>query len=340
MSVDVPIDRLPDVVLGRDRAFGRAKAMAQLAASQRPDREALLTQVLENTYEPRRYKAVAAIALGRIATPAAERILERNLSKTWDDAFAEVLRALGHIGGPEALEAIAALRLPPDHPDAATAAYAETLIAHRLGLPGYRLPPPAENELLPAPAEGAEGTRAVQSTPADPETARAVLDDLARQPYGIAFDAAALTLTRCAGEVNVICPNREFRGPAVARLAGRNALLALVALRSAETGAYSVSYVVLAHPADGPNPAAARDPGEPDEAPLAVSAHRCSGKLALAGTGRIAGDRLEVALRAVRHPGARAVSLRGVLDGGRFELSEALSSATRVRPRVPARHPG
>jgi hypothetical protein len=34
------------------------------------------------------------------------------------------------------------------------------------------------------------------------------------------------------------------------------------------------------------------------------------------------------------------VSLRGVLDGGRFELSEALSSATRVQPRVPARHPG
>jgi hypothetical protein len=343
IAADVPIDRLPDVVLGRDRSFGRAKAMAQLAASPRPDREALLAQVLENTYEPRRYKAVAAIALGRIATPTAGRVLERNLSKTWDDAFGEVLRALGHVGGPEALEALEALRLPPDHPNAATAAYAGTLIAHRLGLPGHRLPPPAERELLPAPAAGAEGTRAVQTGPADPETARAVLEDLAKQPYGIAFDPAALTLTRCAGEVNVICPNRELRGPAVARLAERNALLALVALRSAETGAYSVSYVVFSHPAGDsadPGGAAARETGLPGEGALAVSAHRCSGKLALAGPGRVVGGRLEVALRAVRHPGARAVSLRGVLDGGRFELGEALSSATQVRPRVPARHRG
>jgi len=37
-SFVMPIERLPDVVLGKDQKFPRAEAMAQLAASERPDR--------------------------------------------------------------------------------------------------------------------------------------------------------------------------------------------------------------------------------------------------------------------------------------------------------------
>src|SRR4029453_11343715 len=121
--------------------------MAELAASDRPDREALLSQVLDNSYEHRRYKAVAAIALGRIPTPAAERALLRNLPRIDDDAFSEVALGLGRIGGASALEALDALKLPAQFPGDGAVAYAGALIAHRLGLPGHERPFPAEEDL-------------------------------------------------------------------------------------------------------------------------------------------------------------------------------------------------
>src|SRR5262249_53904391 len=80
-SSPIPIETLPEVVLGKNPAFPRAEAMAQLAASSRQDRETLLARVLEEPNEPRRYRAVAAIALGRIATSASEEILLRNVVK-------------------------------------------------------------------------------------------------------------------------------------------------------------------------------------------------------------------------------------------------------------------
>ena len=76
----IPADKLEDVVLGRDRTYARAEAMAQLAASDRPGRESILARVLENDQEPRRYKAPAAVALGRIATAASENILLSRLN--------------------------------------------------------------------------------------------------------------------------------------------------------------------------------------------------------------------------------------------------------------------
>src|SRR5512135_2966657 len=131
MTSSIPIEKLPDVVLGRDRSFGRAEAIAQLAASLRTDREQLLAQALENTYESRRYRAVAAIALGRIPTPAAEQILLRNATDITDEVLADVLLSLGRIGGRAALEVIDYLKLPARHAAANAAAYAATLLIVR-----------------------------------------------------------------------------------------------------------------------------------------------------------------------------------------------------------------
>jgi hypothetical protein len=320
VSSVVPTDKLPEVVLGRDRAYPRAQAMAELAASDRTDREALLSQVLDNSYEHRRYKAVAAIALGRIPTSAAENALLRNVTRISDETFPEVVLALGRIGGPSALEAIDALNLPPQHPGAGAAAYASALIAHRLGLPSHERPFPGNDEILrPDPKE----SRPIEVAKAKPDIARKVLQDLQQYPYGIAFDPDTLTETRCDGEVNVFCPNREFLGPAVVRLGERKAVLALGALRSEETGNYSVSYVVLSRPSGA--------------ATVAIMVHRCSGKLSLAGTGRIVDGRLEFELYSIRQPGARAVLVTGTMENGLLRVSYAIRSTTRERARVPAR---
>jgi hypothetical protein len=319
-SFVIPSERLPDVVLGKDEKFSRAEAMAQLAASERPDRVTLLAQVLDKASEPRRYRAVAAIALGRIATSASEEILLRNLPKTADDAFPEVVLSLGRIGSAKALAAIDALKLSPQHPAWARTAYAAALIAHRLGLPGHELPFPAEANLLKPQATRA---RPVEFTPLEPMTARDVLDAMKRQPYGIAFDPGKLTRIRCAGETNIFCPNREFQGNAVARLRERKAVVALGALQSPETGDYSVSYVFLTRPSG--------------VGTIEIMAHRCSGALALAGNGAVVGAQVEFELRSVRRPGALAISVKGATQDGRVQITEAAVSTTRERRREPSR---
>ena len=321
MDPSIPDDKLTDVVLGRDRTASRSEALTELAASDRPDREQLLAAVLENTYEPRRYRTEAAIALGRVPTPAAEQILHRNAANTGDEIFPDVLRSLGRIGGRPALRAIDSLKLPPGHVGADAAAFAATLIAHRLGIPGYELPFPAEQELLPRPVKE---SRPIEYGPANPAAAQAVSEALRRYPYGIDCDPASFTRLECAGQVTMVCPNREFAGLEVGRRAGRPAVLALVALQSPETGEYSVSHVVLSRPAG--------------RGSAALTVHRSSGKMLMAGSARVRGARLEFELRAVRRPGARAVSLVGTMQGRRVQLREAVASTSQEPPRAAGRY--
>jgi hypothetical protein len=321
VNSSIPDEKLPGVVLGRDRTISRVRALAELAASDRQDREQLLTAVLENTYEPRRYRTVAAIALGRVATSAAEEILLRNAAKTDDDVFPDVLRSLGRIGGRSARDAIEALKLPASHPGARAAAFATTLIAHRLGLPDYARPIPEERDLLPRPGKD---VRRVEYSPAEAAVAQAVVADLTRQPYGIACDPATLTRLECAGQVTLVCPNREFVGPGAERLTERPAVVALAVLQSPETGEYSVSHMILSRPSG--------------EGSVTLTIHRPSGRLVLAGTGRVQDTRIAFDFRAVQRPGARAVSLIGTMQAGRLHFSEALVSTTREKARVPARY--
>jgi hypothetical protein len=321
-SFVISIEKLPDAVMGNDPKFSRTAAMAQLVASEREDRETLLARVLENSAEPRRNRIAAAISLGRVATHSTQRILLRNLPKTADDSFPEVLCSLGRIGDREALDAIGALELPPQHPASRTAAYAAALIAYRLGLPGHELPFPSETDLLKPPTAQ---TRPIKLTPLGEATAREVLAAMKRHPYGISFDSGSLIRIQCAGEINVVCFNREFLGTAAARLRERKGIPAMCALQSPETADYSVSYVFLARPTSR----------TPDA--IEIMVHRCSGTLALAGTGEIVGARVEFELRSVRRPGAWAISVKGGVEDGRIEIIEAASSTAREQPREPSR---
>jgi hypothetical protein len=66
-------------------------------------------------------------------------------------------------------------------------------------------------------------------------------------------------------------------------------------------------------------------------------AHRCSGTLALAGTGRLVGAPVEFELRSVRRPGAWAISAKGSTEDGRIQITDAASSTTREKRREFAR---
>lgn len=317
-SPAIPDEKLPSVVLGKDRDYGRAQAIAQLGTSDRPDRESLLTQVLENSYESRRYRAVAASALGRIATPEAEEILLRNLPKTSDDSFRELVLSLGRIGGPEVLASIESLNLREDHPGADAAAFAASLIAYRWNLPGHEVPDPEPADLLHRPTTE---RKQIDIGPADAATVRSVLRAIEQQPYGIAVDAQSLISARCAGQNNVICPNVELSRQDAESFTRGKSILAIVAVQGAESEQYSLSSVVLSRPA-GPDA-------------LALTVHRNSGRLVMAGIARVSDGRLDFELAATRRPGARAIFIRGTIFEGGLVIDDAVSTAVQEPRRIP-----
>jgi hypothetical protein len=316
----IPLDKLPDVVAGRDPMFARAEAMAALAASNLPQRESMLGQVLENPKEERQYRVVAAITLGRVLTPTAERILRGQLIVE-QPAIHEVLKSLGRIGGRETLLAIEALKLAEGHHAAGAARFAAALISYRLSLPGPDLPVPRAGDLL---TPQAAVSQPITLRKLEPAGARIVLDALRRYPYGnVEFDLDAVTHVHCAGETNIICINRQFSSPAtLVNATRRKALFAVGALESPETGDYSPAYLLFTHP-EGP-------PGQ-----VAMIVTRCSGTVAMAGFARLIGDgRGEFELRSVRRPGARSIFVRGTLSEGIVRAAEALSSTTREPARI------
>src|SRR5438034_928481 len=136
-SQPVSLDRLREAMHGGDPEIERGEAFAVLAASPYPQREVLLGGALRDGSEPTAIRAAAAIALGRIATRDSEQVLLANLRTGEPPVQAEVLRALGRIGGLEALAAIDALPLPMQERVKDAVDFSAALIAHRLGLAGH-----------------------------------------------------------------------------------------------------------------------------------------------------------------------------------------------------------
>jgi hypothetical protein len=301
----------------------RTEAFALLAASDDPEREALLASVVENPREDSRQRSAAAIALGHVLSPHAERLLSRAARNAPPEVLPEVLTALGRIGGTDALDVIDQFLTTTSKSVGAAARFAGALIAHRFGLAGHDLPVPSARELLPEPSANA---RPIVVGPPAPEEARTILASLAREPYGVALHAASMLQFRCGTDVNTLCLNEEFIGTHSARLLlERKALLGLVALESRTPGEHTISYVLLSTPS-------------PMRATLDLLAPRCNGSAALGGSGTAVGEEIRFALRSIDRPGARAVTLDGTLRSGHVALRVALISTTR-RP-APRPHRG
>lgn len=314
----IPIDRLRDVVLGRDPAFARPEAFAALAASDLPDREQLLGTVLEESGERPDIRTAAAVALGRVATAESERVLLAALDEQTPRVLAEIARSLGRIGSERALSRVDGL-VRSAHPVVAGAArFGAALIAHRLGLPGHELPMPVPADLLTPPATSP--TTPIEFRSEDAEQRRAILDDLRRYPLrGIEYDEEAMSRISCAGAVHALVFNREI-SRAAARLFERKALAGVVALRSPETDQYHLAQLILTVPA-----------GEAVNVQLATG----SGALTLAGQGQPAGSSVEFTVSAVARPGALPVLINGTLDASAVVIGEAVAGTVRERARLP-----
>lgn len=314
INAEMPIADLQDAVLGRNKRISRSAAMARISASGLANKEELLGQVLRDTHEPRHHRAVAAIELGRIASPDAERILLDCLTRV-DSVFPEIVRALGKIGNEPVLQAIDRLQPPSSALGRRAATFAAALIAYRLNLPGHELPFPSRRDLVDLPQVN---VHKINSGVADETTAREVLDGLGRSPYGVELEPTAMTRVNCGGEITVVCGNRKFAGPQFGRrIGGRPAIVALMASQSPETRRYSVSSLVFSQPLS--------------DNVLGLTVWRPSAKIIMASEALLLEDRIDFELRAVKRPGATPVAISGRMAGGQLQITEAVASRTKRR---------
>lgn len=314
----INLERLRKAAGRGDPEIGRGEAFALLAASRAPKGQELLASVLQDLAEPAAIRSAAALAIGRIPTREAEQILIGNLKDADPAVQPEILRALGRIGREQALAAIDSLRLPERDHRVLAAQFAAALISHRLGREGHEWPLPPEESMLKAPRKNVQPIR---FSPVAAEQSRKVIDDLTRQLYGVEYDNKRLAHVDCAGEMNVVCINLKFTEPgSTRRLLERKALLGVAAFRSLETGDYSSAYLLMTAPA--------KPPGG-----VNIVVPYCSGKLALAGRGEVAGDRMKFQLRAVERPGAAAVEISGDFAAGQLTIGRAVTSLERAPRR-------
>ena len=144
---------LVEVVRGTSEASEPTEALRELLRRRR-GRTPLLAEVVVDRKRPAEMRAIAAVALGRQAAPAAKDAL---IAAVREDPL--VLRraaeALGKMGDEQALAVLETLE-PPRGPAKRSVDFAKTLLAYRLGLDEHRLArPPAKDETRGPTATGA-----------------------------------------------------------------------------------------------------------------------------------------------------------------------------------------
>jgi len=309
------LEKLRDLVAGKDASFPRGAAMAFLLTSDFPNKDEDFAAVLEDEKAPGRIRYMAALTLAKVDTRAAQDILINNLRIRDERVRAGVLTGLGRIGNRAALDAIAGLK-----DDSKPARFAAALIAHRLGVEGHDLPVPDDSELLSLPDSAARPIQWQQPAPAD---VRVCIRSLTSDPFGIAFAQEPAYHARCGGRELMVLFNREIVvQDTIKFMRERKTLAGVVAVRNQTNGRYSVSLLILTSPnrkIEGFN----------------LRLYQTKGALAYAGRALVKENPAEFAILAVSRPGAFPIRFEGMVKDGRIEIKTALS-ALLVHSR---RHP-
>ena len=255
-----PADRITESqpggesILGRARSalaggaspFSAAEAIEVIASSSFANRHRDLELVLTDSGAPSRVRMRAAMALARCEREVARDVLQAAVKIEDQVVLVGVMRALGMVGGSEALQAIDDVIRKLDARARNQAEFARTLIAHRLGRPDAHGPyAPAGNLLEPA----ADSGRRLRIRPARPSAVERLLTSTGSSLYGIEVDDEAVLEYSCDRASGAILLNRALtKRDAINELRARPAILGLEARRDLASGEYSVSAVILTAP--------------------------------------------------------------------------------------------
>jgi hypothetical protein len=269
------------------------------------------------------------MSLGDLGTAAATEALVAHLTTGDESVLTAILSSLGRIGDATALAAIERVDPMLSGVAAERAAFAASLIAHRLDLPGHPLPHPAGRQAHdepPTKESDDQECHRLRITRADPADAELCLRSLARRPLGAELLEEPMYQLRCGRNRWMAVLTRGLGVPGgVERLVRRKSLPAVVAQRDPATGRYVASFLVLSSPDE-----------KSGGAHLFV--HRVDGGQISAGRVRVEGDAGTFWLHPVEGPRPYTLSMAGRVDAGGLVFTTAI--ATRGEKRAVSReHP-
>lgn len=305
-----------ETLRGRPTGLSDGDAIELLASSDYPNKHRELEAVLEDVSAPPRVRYLAALNLPRCDQRAAHQILVRATRFHEQRVLAGVMRALGQIGGKDALDAINHVAPNVSGAARAHAEFAAILIAHRLGLEGYapRITSPAD--VLELAPEAGERLRIRPALSKDVERS---LTSLGPRPYGIELAEQPMYEFRCDRCSGMILLNREYTNvDSLAVLRKRSAIFAIGALRDEALGAYSAAALFLT----APPPVAGAEK-------ISISVHLTNGERVFGGEASLADGAASWKLHAVRRLGAFPVRAEGAFKDGALRIDLA-ASATRI----------
>lgn len=320
---EISLKRLRDAVLGKDPILPRGRAMDLLQSSGFSHRHRDFERVLQDQHQPVEARCLAAAHLGKVATPAAVKILLQHCYPGNQSVLASVLSALGRIGDEPALQAVIKAQEHAQGLAAANAAFAATLIAHRLGIAG-NTGAPLESVAPLAPDHPC--ARPFRVTRPDPADAARCLWSLGSHPFGIELAEHSMCQARCGKNTWMVALNRDFSdAAALDALTARKAILGVVALRGPDAVSYSVTYLMLT------------SPGTPRQQ-IDILLYRPNGTLTLRGTAQVSGQAAAFSLLALPNPGAVAANIAGTFENGQLKITTSLATPyVQVAKREPIR---
>jgi hypothetical protein len=309
----VSLKSVRDAVAGKPSSLSRVHAMALLRSSNYPGAYRELEALLVNEREPREIRLLAAANLGKIDRPAVVEILTANLAISDDAIRSVILTVLGRIGHHGVLELLERASREDTGSARTAAAFALTLLSHRLGLSGHELSLPRDGYVEPH----VDGGVPIDLRRANDADAEQCLRGLAQKPLGIELSPDHVYQVQMWRRIRMVLLNRQYAtADGASRLQRQSAFLGVVAAADPETGVYYPTRALLT------SPGASRS---------AVNVFLCRlrGEVLLAGGSTVAGDRDVFTLRSVAQPGARPMRIEGVFDKGELRFTNALA-ATRV----------
>jgi hypothetical protein len=264
----------------------RVRAMSLLAEAKPKYGERIFRAALRDQSADVTVRAAAATWLSRFAAAEAQPALLAALeSEQSAPVRHKIIAGLARVGEEDALLALSEL-VRSDPNVAVHAAFARSVIAHRVGVGGYEPPTAEESPLAPAP-EGARTSRVLET--------HEVITSGTRLPddtYGLIVGPGVAGL-RCGGRRLAIAIDLT----ALARLLTTPTIAGLVATRVESDGALHTAMLILCWPAT--------------DTTAHVAIHRPNGTPAYVGSAKVTGTSVSFRLTAVRTPGAR----RGIISG-------------------------
>lgn len=223
----------------------RVKALAAVAAAGTARDCRVFARLVANSEADMRVRAAAAFYLGALPARSAEAALIRNLDV--DDTLlrSKVIKSLGRVGGRRSFDALAKLGSGPGFLRRQLR-LARAMIAYRTGLDVDPLPFPRRaarslrrrGDVIDITVRRIRGARV-----------RAALRKLDDAEYGIRLsEDLAFEIGMGRTPLLFVLNRQAVSRGSLAPLTRRRLLTGLVARRMAETGTYSVQYVVLSRP--------------------------------------------------------------------------------------------